>query len=162
VRRVQVANHQAHDAAEFVGRRGASRARAVPLARRFPVHAVEGRIKEIVAEQRPGLVEDDAFLRGEIDREFGGHAERARVAPLQVRNLNPAGVEIDDLFTVLRELRIGLRPRRRRDLARHRTIRRQLVESVRVEIRLARGRRHHNSRLAVGTDRHASHVEPDG
>ncbi len=161
VRRVQVANHQADDPPEFVGRAGPRHARAVSLARGLPVDAVELRVEEVVAQQRPRLVEHLLLLGREVHRQFGRHVERARIAPLDGRDLHAAGVEEIDLAAVGRELRVRLSPRRRRQLARDRPLGGQLVERVRVQVRLPADSRDDGRRLAVRTDRDVVHIEAD-
>ena len=78
MRRVQVADHQAHHAPQLVRRRRRRGARAVDLARRFPVHAVERGIEEVVAQQRPRLAEHLQLLGREVDGELRGDVERPR------------------------------------------------------------------------------------
>ena len=162
MRRVQVADHQAHHPPQLIGHRRRRGALAVRLARLLPVHAVEIRIEEIVAEERPALLKHLQLLAGEVGRELRGDVQRPRLPRVDRDDVDPARVEVEHLAVVGRDLRAGLAAGRRRQLPRHRAIRRELIERVRVEIGLSRRAGNDDGVLAVGRDRDVVHVEADG
>jgi hypothetical protein len=119
VRGVQLANHLRQHAAHLVGGAGAGHARSEAPPRVVPVHAVHGRVEEVVAHQRPRLVEHLHLLGGEVDVEFRGDVDAPRLAAFDRRDTHGPFVEVVDLLRVGRELRAGLLPGRGRDLARY-------------------------------------------
>ena len=162
VRRIQLADHETHDAAQIFGALRAGGIRLVAPLDRVPIDAVHVRLEEVVGENAPRLVEDGELLAREVDVEVRGDGDGPHCARVDVDRVDAAVLEVVDLFAVRTELRALLEARRRRELTRHRGAVRQLVEREGVQVRLPRGRGVEQRRLAVRADDDVRTSTPTG
>ncbi len=127
MRRIQLAHHQIQQTPHLVRRLRAGDQRLILSADLVPVLAVKSRIVKVVAKVGPSLPKHFHLLARKIDVHLGRYRERTR-ASLEIDCADAAVVEIEDLLAVGRELRGGLRRRRRGQLLGDDRIARQLVE----------------------------------
>ena len=93
-----------------------------------PIHAVELVVVEAVAHVGPCLAEDLHLLLREVDIELGGDRDWPRYTSLDRHHRDSPLLEVEDLATVGRELRVGLGPGCRRQLPSDGGFARQFVE----------------------------------
>ena len=106
VRRIELADHEAHDASQLFGALRAGGVRLVLRLDRLPVDAVHLRVEEVVGENAPRLMEHRELLAREVDVDLGGHIDRARLPRLDVDDVDAAVLEVVDLLAVGGELRV--------------------------------------------------------
>src|SRR5947209_4804307 len=120
MRRVQLADHQAHQASNLVGRARALDVWKKLIVNGLPVGPVEFRVVEVVAHELPTLLEDLQLLAREINVHLSRDREAVlRLSLIERHDLNSTVLNEEDFFTVGRELRVRLESLRRSQLTRN-------------------------------------------
>ena len=137
VRSVQFANHQRQQPSHFVRRSSAGNSWRVFGSNRSPIDAVQIRVKEVIPQVRPRLIEDLGLLAREVDIHLGGDRKRSRIASLERHSVDATLHQVKHLFAVGRELRVAFEARRRCQLPRDCRLTRKFIKRVDVQVLLA-------------------------